>query len=114
MERYAVFHLKHRCGDSAIAKIEGMLTEIFTGRDQRKLFQEHLTKLRSSGTADESESGHHNPIDLDVHVLSRGFWPAFPIYDVTLPQAMSQCCQVLVLHSLLFSSPLLTPRSAVR
>jgi hypothetical protein len=54
MERHAISLFKLQSG--ATAKIEDMLTDIFSGRGQRELFREHLAKLNSGSTDQELET----------------------------------------------------------
>jgi hypothetical protein len=99
MERHAISLLKLQCrGGDSTARIEGMLLDIFSGRDQRELFRRHLLAGVNCGSP--------GAIDFEVQVLSQGRWPALQVYDLALPPAMGRWCQVLPLPSLpLFSVP---------
>lgn len=66
--------------------MEGMLTDLAVGVDHQKEFLEHLKQTKTS-------LGKIAPDDFTVKVLTTGYWPSYPTYDVILPPEMQKCVQ---------------------
>jgi hypothetical protein len=64
-----------------------MLNDLAVGVDHQKEFLEHL-KTKHIGL------GKIAADDFTVKVLTTGYWPSYPIYDVVLPPEMQKCVQV--------------------
>lgn len=111
-ERSMISKLKLRCGAQFTGKMEGMITDLSMGDDQRRKFKEHLSnpgamaaeaaakaakKVTSvTATASASTAIVALPANLDfgVQVLTTGFWPTYELFDVTLPGEMAKCVEV--------------------
>jgi cullin 1 len=120
-ERSMISKLKLRCGAQFTGKMEGMITDLSMGDDQRRKFREFLAN--PSAAAKEAKEGSSSdaaagpkvvavsssapssssstapvvlPANLDfgVQVLTTGFWPTYELYDVTLPSEMAKCVEV--------------------
>jgi cullin 1 len=86
-EKFMIAKLKFQCGTQFTSKMEGMLTDIFLGQDQKQAFEQFLRK--------QSSSSSNLTVDLSVQVLSRGFWPSYKeLSTVTLPSNLCRCKEV--------------------
>mmetsp|Transcript_17376 Transcript_17376/g.31660 ORF Transcript_17376/g.31660 Transcript_17376/m.31660 type:complete len:748 (+) Transcript_17376:238-2481(+) len=84
-ERLMISKLKARCGSQFTGKMEGMLNDLAIGVDHQQEFEPHYReKLKESGAA-----GPH--VDFGVQVLTTGYWPTYPAFDVHLPAEMTKC-----------------------
>mmetsp|Transcript_71001 Transcript_71001/g.199275 ORF Transcript_71001/g.199275 Transcript_71001/m.199275 type:complete len:622 (+) Transcript_71001:189-2054(+) len=84
-ERLMISKLKARCGSQFTGKMEGMLNDLAIGVDHQQEFEPHYKeKLEESGAA-----GPH--VDFGVQVLTTGYWPTYPAFDVHLPPEMTKC-----------------------
>lgn len=71
--------------DRPSGKMEGMLNDLAIGVDHQQEFEPHYKeKLEESGAA-----GPH--VDFGVQVLTTGYWPTYPAFDVHLPPEMTKC-----------------------
>lgn len=76
-ERSILSRLKQQCGAQFTSKMEGMVMDLTLAREKQQAFDEwmrnHERKLK---------------IDLNVTVLTTGFWPTYKTMDLALPQEM--------------------------
>ena len=89
LERKVIQMLKNECGYQFTAKLEGMFKDMSTSSDLNDRFQQHMNTLRVSG-----EDGGSVSIDLNVKVLTTGYWPTQPAKQCLLPRQISKACEV--------------------
>ncbi|XVF62608.1 hypothetical protein PTKIN_Ptkin09bG0022000 [Pterospermum kingtungense] len=83
-ERSILTKLKQQCGGQFTSKMEGMVTDLTSARENQANFEEYL-----------SNNPNANPgIDLTVTVLTTGFWPSYKSFDLNLPAEMVKCVEV--------------------
>ena len=80
-EKIMIAKLKMQCGTHFTSKMEGMLTDLTIGTEQRSEF-------------DQKVKEHNVKIDFSVQVLTTGFWPTYKSPDVTIPPEMAQCMDI--------------------
>jgi cullin 3 len=82
-ERAMVSQLKAECGYQFTSKLEGMFNDMRISRDMRDTYKIHK---RSEETQQSGESSAHDkPIDIEVDVLTNGYWPSQSVPPCTLP-----------------------------
>ncbi|KMZ58707.1 putative Cullin-1 [Zostera marina] len=83
-ERSILAKLKQQCGGQFTSKMEGMITDLTLARENQQNFETYL-----------SISPNVDPgIDLNVNVLTTGFWPTYRSFDLNLPEEMVKCVEV--------------------
>jgi len=80
-EKSMIMKLKVQCGTHFTSKMEGMLSDLAVGVDQKKEFD---TQMRDQ----------NSKMDFSVQVLTTGFWPTYKSPAVTLPSEMTQCMDI--------------------
>ncbi|CAG8438138.1 568_t:CDS:10 [Ambispora leptoticha] len=80
-EKSMLLRLKQECGAGFTSKLEGMFKDIDLSRDIIRTF-------RTSKLAKEIE---HTKIELDVNVLTQGFWPTYPPSPANIPPYVDLC-----------------------
>jgi cullin 1 len=80
-EKVMISKLKMQCGTHFTSKMEGMLSDLAVGADQKGEFDEHMKK-------------HDCKMDFSVQVLTTGFWPTYKSPSITIPDEMNQCMDV--------------------
>ena len=80
-EKVMIAKLKMQCGTHFTSKMEGMLSDLAVGTDQRSEFEEKMKQ-------------HSTKLDFSVQVLTTGFWPTYKSPDVALTPEMSKCMSV--------------------
>ncbi|KAL6627867.1 hypothetical protein ACP70R_031593 [Stipagrostis hirtigluma subsp. patula] len=83
-ERSMISKLKQYFGGQFTSKMEGMLTDMTTARDNQVKFEEYLNLNQES----------HPRVDLGVTVLTTGHWPTYKSSDINLPSEMVRCVEV--------------------
>lgn len=78
-ERAMISKLKSECGYQFTSKLEGMFQDM---RMSKTIMEEY-----------KREEGRPNAVELDVTVLTTGFWPAQQLAAVTLPADLAACCK---------------------
>uniref|UniRef100_A0A7R9VZX3 Cullin family profile domain-containing protein n=1 Tax=Chlamydomonas euryale TaxID=1486919 RepID=A0A7R9VZX3_9CHLO len=78
-ERSILSRLKQQCGAQFTSKMEGMVMDLTLAREKQQQFDEWL---KGEG------SDRKLKIDLNVTVLTTGFWPTYKAMDLALPQDM--------------------------
>jgi len=79
-ERALVSKLKAECGGGYTAKMEGMFKDVELSRDVMTNYAAHLQGLA------ESERAKGGNFEMDVQILTTGYWPVYPQYpNLTLP-----------------------------
>jgi cullin-4 len=74
-EKAMISKLKSECGAGFTNKMEGMFKDIELSRDMMGTFKEHV----------KGNSVQLKPIDLNVYILTTGYWPTYTPVAVTLP-----------------------------
>mmetsp|Transcript_14845 Transcript_14845/g.27907 ORF Transcript_14845/g.27907 Transcript_14845/m.27907 type:complete len:1056 (-) Transcript_14845:334-3501(-) len=89
-ERSFVSKLKAECGSGYTAKMEGMFKDVELSKDVMSNYTAHLSGLENSANATVTgNSEAPNMLDMDVQVLTTGYWPVHPQYpDIILPENM--------------------------
>jgi len=85
MEQKVIQMLKTECGYQFTVKLEGMFKDINTSKTVREQFSSHLQQ-----SADRSELS----IDLQVKVLTTGYWPTQKAVQCQLPPDVDKVCNV--------------------
>merc|ERR1712157_603168 len=75
-ERSMVSLLKAECGYQFTSKLEGMFNDMRISRDTRDAYKQYK-KIYSNTNKDS--------FDLEVDVLTTGYWPSQPVAPCTLP-----------------------------
>ncbi|WCJ26039.1 Cullin family protein [Euphorbia peplus] len=83
-ERSILTKLKQQCGGQFTSKMEGMVTDLTLAKENQKGFETYLGNNRNVGLG----------IDLNVTVLTTGFWPSYKSTDLNLPAEMVKGVQV--------------------
>lgn len=77
-ERILLSKLKQFFGGQFTSKMEGMLKDITLAKEHQSSFEEYV-----------SNNPESNPlIDLNVTVLTTGYWPTYKNSDINLPLEM--------------------------
>jgi len=86
-ERGMIAKLKTECGYQFTSKLEGMFTDMKTSSDTMDAFKTYVT-------SSTFEANPLNGIDMNVHVLTTGFWPTQSSAKCILPPEIAKCCEV--------------------
>eukprot|EP01133_Synstelium_polycarpum_P018802 gene18802-22488_t len=81
-ERMMIAKLKTECGYQFTSKLEGMFTDMRLSVDTMTGFKTHIQTLQKPMT-----------FDLNVHVLTTGFWPTQNAANCILPREILHCCE---------------------
>ncbi|XP_065344012.1 cullin-4A-like [Cloeon dipterum] len=84
-EKSMLSKLKQECGGGFTSKLEGMFKDMELSKDVNIAFKQHMGNLREPPLAN---------IDLTVNILTMGYWPSYPLLEVTLPIEMVQYQEV--------------------
>jgi cullin 3 len=108
-EKTMIQNLKCECGYQFTSKLEGMFNDMRQSADIMEGFKQYqLTHQQqqsgggkssskgkgksSSSSSSSSSSPAAAPIDLNVQVLTTGFWPTQSSGQCTLPAVLVECC----------------------
>ncbi|KAF0918054.1 hypothetical protein E2562_021744 [Oryza meyeriana var. granulata] len=87
-ERIILSKLKQFFGGPFTSKMEGMLKDITLAKEHQSKFEEYV-----------SNNPESNPrVDLNVTVLTTGYWPTYKNSDINLPLEMVKCVEVFKKH----------------
>jgi len=86
-ERSMIAKLKGECGYQFTSKLEGMFTDIKMSRDA-------MDQYRKAG-----RSKIHG-IEMEVNVLTAGYWPTQTVLPCVLPDPLGSCCSAFEGHYL--------------
>ncbi len=78
-EKLMVAKLKAECGYQFTSKLEGMFVDMGTSRIA-------MDEFRRTGAY------AHAPLELDVHMLTTGYWPLQALPPCSLPSVVASCC----------------------
>jgi len=76
-ERLMIAKLKMQCGTQFTSKMEGMLSDLAVGNEQRSEFEQRMRTVESK-------------IDFSVQVLTTGFWPTYKNPEVAVTDEMTR------------------------
>lgn len=79
-ERAMVSQLKAECGYQFTSKLEGMFNDMRISHDLQDSYKDYKRRQESSG-----ESSGSKPVDIEVDVLTNGYWPSQNVPACTLP-----------------------------
>ncbi|KOC61411.1 Cullin-4B [Habropoda laboriosa] len=80
-EKSMLSKLKQECGGGFTSKLEGMFKDMELSKDINIAFKQ-ARNLQSELSASN--------LDLTVSILTMGYWPTYPVMEVTLPPEMVQ------------------------
>ncbi|XP_044974546.1 cullin-1-like [Hordeum vulgare subsp. vulgare] len=83
-EQNLLSKLKQYFGGHFTLKMEGMVNDVTTARDNQANFEEYMRK--------QQESNHR--VDLTVTVLTTGNWPSYKTSNINLPSEMIKCVEM--------------------
>lgn len=81
-EKSMLSKLKQECGGGFTSKLEGMFKDMELSKDINIAFKQYAGNLQSELSASN--------MDLTVSILTMGYWPTYPVMEVTLPPEMVQ------------------------
>lgn len=81
-EKSMLSKLKQECGGGFTSKLEGMFKDMELSKDINIAFKQYSINLQSELLT--------NNVDLTVSILTMGYWPTYPVMEVTLPTEMVQ------------------------
>lgn len=84
-ERSVLARLKQQCGSQFTSKMEGMLTDLSLAREKQAQFND----WRAARAGRLGASAPAPALDLQVQVLTTGFWPKYPSFDLQLPAELA-------------------------
>lgn len=74
-EKSMLSKLKQECGGGFTSKLEGMFKDMELSKDINIAFRQHM----------QNNKNNLGNIDLTVNILTMGYWPTYPVTEVTLP-----------------------------
>lgn len=86
-EKSMISKLKTECGASFTNKIEGMFKDIDLSKDL-------MTTFKESEFYKKYQSQIGETIDMNVHVLTQGYWPIYQQIEITLPTQLAEYQEV--------------------
>lgn len=92
VERHFVSLLKAECGAGYTSKMEGMFQDMDWSRETMSRYKQ--TQFHdaggSSGTGSSSSNNNSYKLEVDIQVLTTGYWPVYPQYpNLNLPPSLS-------------------------
>ncbi|XP_043477502.1 cullin-4A isoform X2 [Leptopilina heterotoma] len=81
-EKSMLSKLKQECGGGFTSKLEGMFKDMELSKDINIAFKQYSSNLQNELSASN--------LDLTVSILTMGYWPTYPVMEVTLPLEMVQ------------------------
>eukprot|EP01130_Rhizamoeba_saxonica_P018986 TRINITY_DN9707_c0_g1_i1.p1 TRINITY_DN9707_c0_g1~~TRINITY_DN9707_c0_g1_i1.p1 ORF type:complete len:747 (-),score=159.93 TRINITY_DN9707_c0_g1_i1:273-2471(-) len=82
-ETMMIQKLKTECGKQFTAKLEGMFNDMKSSASTMDEYKEYILNIA------ENEGSH---IDMNVNVLTTGYWPTQPAASCNLPNVIQMCC----------------------
>lgn len=67
--------LKQECGGGFTSKLEGMFKDMELSKDINISFKQHIAGIDKNLTN----------IDLYMYILTMGYWPTYPVMEITMP-----------------------------
>lgn len=84
LEKLMLSKLKTECGSSFTNKLEGMFKDIDLSQNVMTQFQQHAASRHAIETLQQT----HGVPDMQVQVLTTGFWPPYAAVEINLPAAL--------------------------
>eukprot|EP00559_Dactyliosolen_fragilissimus_P003262 CAMPEP_0184872658 /NCGR_PEP_ID=MMETSP0580-20130426/41416_1 /TAXON_ID=1118495 /ORGANISM="Dactyliosolen fragilissimus" /LENGTH=913 /DNA_ID=CAMNT_0027375489 /DNA_START=568 /DNA_END=3309 /DNA_ORIENTATION=- len=101
-EKFFVARLKAECGGVYTSKMEGMFKDVDLSRDDMRSYSAFLSGKggnKADSVNDDPSSNtllnsfppsQHNQVDMDIQVLTTGYWPHYPpLKSLILPPSLS-------------------------
>ncbi|CAM9628792.1 unnamed protein product [Chrysoparadoxa australica] len=88
LEKSMIAKFKCECGSNFTSKLEGMFKDTDLSRDLMGQYDGYLKYVM-----DESgffQDTHSRGVDVNIKVLTMGYWPAYPPMEVTLPPELAE------------------------
>jgi len=79
-EKAMVSQLKAECGYQFTSKLEGMFNDMRISKDTRDAYKHHVKT-----TAVSAKTASNHGVDIEVDVLTTGYWPSQAVPQCTLP-----------------------------
>lgn len=79
-EKSMLSKLKQECGGGFTSKLEGMFKDMELSKDINIAFKQHCVNLE--------RDREYTSIDLTVNILTMGYWPSYPVMEVTMPSKL--------------------------
>lgn len=76
-EKSMLSKLKQECGGGFTSKLEGMFKDMELSKDINIAFKQYMSNLKNV-----------SPLELTVSILTMGYWPTYPVLEVTVPPEM--------------------------
>lgn len=83
-EKSMLSKLKQECGGGFTSKLEGMFKDMELSRDINIAFKQYVANMDREITS----------MDLTVNILTMGYWPTYPLTEVTMPPQLVKPQQV--------------------
>uniref|UniRef100_U5ERJ8 Cullin-4A n=1 Tax=Corethrella appendiculata TaxID=1370023 RepID=U5ERJ8_9DIPT len=80
-EKSMLSKLKQECGGGFTSKLEGMFKDMELSKDINIAFKQYMTNM---------ESKELTNIDMTMNILTMGYWPTYPVMEVTMPTQLLQ------------------------
>lgn len=94
-ERFLIAKLKQRCGSHFTSKLEGMITDIQTGKDAQERFTKHVNKDGEDTDMSNASVAIVDGVEFSVRVLTTGHWPTYQQHkSLILPSPLQRCTLV--------------------
>jgi cullin 3 len=87
-ERTMVSLLKAECGYQFTTKLEGMFNDMRISRETRDKYKSYKRQQEMKESIDENSESKH--IDIEVDVLTTGYWPSQNVPVCTLPVVVQE------------------------
>jgi hypothetical protein len=104
VERHFVSLLKGECGAGYTSKMEGMFQDMDWSRETMTRYKQTLmsgdkTSSNSPTATSPTAVGNSDPLDMDIQVLTTGYWPVYPQYPhLILPESLQRPQQQFMDH----------------
>ncbi|TDH71978.1 hypothetical protein CCR75_004879 [Bremia lactucae] len=85
LEKLMLSKLKSECGSSFTNKLEGMFKDIDLSQNVMTQFQQHAASRHAVEALQKSNRGIP---DMQVQVLTTGFWPPYAAVEINLPASL--------------------------
>lgn len=85
VEKQLVSLLKAECGYQFTSKLEGMFNDMRISRDTREAYKSYK---RDRSTQQQHRQHDNSAVDIDVDVLTTGYWPNVKVPVCTLPKSV--------------------------
>ncbi|KAG7352324.1 cullin family protein [Nitzschia inconspicua] len=88
VERHFVSLLKAECGAGYTSKMEGMFQDMDWSRETMSRYKQ--TQFQDSAMGNSGSDGSNSyKLEVDIQVLTTGYWPVYPQYpNLNLPQSL--------------------------